>query len=47
MFIKVAEQPNVSAAYIVAQTRVRQPELYVEATYNSLALEASRWARAS
>jgi len=41
MFIKVAAQPDVSAAYMVVQTRFRQPEFYVEATYNSLALEAA------
>jgi hypothetical protein len=47
MFIKVAEQPNVSPAYMVAQTRFRQPEFYVETTYNSLALEAALWRQAT
>jgi CheY-like chemotaxis protein len=47
MFIKVAEQPNVSPAYMVAQTRFRQPEFYVETTYNSLALEAALWNKAA
>jgi hypothetical protein len=46
MFIKVA-QPDVSAAYVVAQTRFRQPEFYVKTTYNSLALEAALWRRAT
>ena len=46
MFIKVAAQPDVSAAYMVAQTRFRQPEFYVETTYNSLALEAALWNKA-
>jgi len=47
MFIKVAAQPGVSEAYVVAQTRFRQPEFYVETTYNALALEAALWNRAS
>jgi hypothetical protein len=47
MFIKVAPQPGVSAGYVVAQTRFRQPEFYVETTYNSLALEAAIWNKAT
>jgi CheY-like chemotaxis protein len=47
MFIKVAAQPDVSPAYVVAQTRFRQPEFYVETTYNSLALEAALWSKAT
>jgi len=47
MFIKVAAQPDVSAAYMVAQTRFRQPEFYVQTTYNSLALEAALWHKAT
>jgi len=47
MLIKVAEQPDVSPAYLVAQTRFRQPDFYVETTYNSLALEAALWSKAS
>jgi CheY-like chemotaxis protein len=47
MFIKVAAQPGVSEAYVVAQTRFRQPEFYVETTYNALALEAALWNKAS
>jgi CheY-like chemotaxis protein len=47
MFIKVAAQPDVSEAYMVAQTRFRQPEFYVQTTYNSLALEAALWNKAA
>jgi CheY-like chemotaxis protein len=43
MFIKVAAQPEISAAYVVAATRFRQPEFYVQTTYNSLALQAALW----
>jgi hypothetical protein len=43
LLIKVTAQPNVSEAYAVYGTTFRQPELVVDAYYNSLVLFAALW----